>query len=259
VKAEVLPETTAEPGLGIPAWVPKPVAEVVREAYVAGDESARKIISRLACDERMRRVWHELGRRHRDGTFMHPAASAPAYTPISATPGYVTPASSVSVTADEWQDEAMASLLRAALDYAVNRGTTLTRQRAKQDRLHYLEMAQHLRADASRLWVDPERMLDRDRRRLLMSAAGAYARAAARIANQLESGARQWYSPVIRERDRGKPADQWLALNIATECRWRFGSPHYSVTAIIVSVILDREIDGRAVRQWCSYPADKRR
>jgi hypothetical protein len=91
-----------------------------------------------------------------------------------------------------------------------------------------------------------------------MSAAEAYARAAARIANQLESGARQWHSPVIRERDRGKPADQWLALNIAAECRWRFGSPHYSVTAIIVSVILDREVAPRSVRQWCAvHPAGK--
>jgi hypothetical protein len=268
MKADALPpdaDASLDAFLRIPPWVPKTVALAARQAYAVVNGKPRMIeyLVRLVSDERMRGVWHELGRRHRDGTFMHPAASAPAYAPISATayvtPGYVTPASSVSVTADEWQDEAMASLLRAALDYAVNRGTTLTRQRAKQDRLHYLKMAQQLRADASRLWVDPERMRDRDRRRLLMSAAGAYTRAAARIANQLESGARKWYSPVIRERDRGKPADQWLALNIATECRWRFGSPHYSVTAIIVSVILDREIDRRAVRQWCSYPADKRR
>jgi hypothetical protein len=133
MKDDALPpeaDASLDAFLRIPPWVPKTVALAARQAYAVVNGKPRMIeyLVRLVSDERMRGVWHELGRRHRDGTFMHPAASAPAYAPISATAyvtlGYVTPASSVSVTADEWQDEAMASLLRAALDYAVNRGAT---------------------------------------------------------------------------------------------------------------------------------------
>jgi hypothetical protein len=74
MKADVRPAITVEP-LSIPVWVPPSVAEVACEAYAAGDESARTVIARLACDPRMRSVWHELMRRHRDGTFMHPSIS----------------------------------------------------------------------------------------------------------------------------------------------------------------------------------------
>jgi hypothetical protein len=261
MKADASP-AEAEPSdaffLRIPPWVPKTVALAARDSFMDGSPRRVECLTRLVRDERMRAVWRELMRR-RDGTFMHPAASAPAYAPTSATPFYVTPAAEM-VTADEWQDEAMASLLQAALTYALNCGTTLTREQAEQDRLRYLDMARQLRVDASRLWVNPNRMNASDRRHLLMSAAGAYEGAAARIADQLESGVRrQWDSPVIRERNRGKHADQWLARNIATECRWRFGSPLYGVTAIIVSAISGRKIAPRTVREWCSRPADKRR
>jgi len=119
VKADVLPVTTDEPGLRIPAWVPKPVAEVAREAYAAGDESARKTISRLACDERMRRVWHELSRRHRDGTFIHP-------------PG-------LRSTADA--NERQAHFMRMVLQDAVRPGRTASRRQAEREHSRMLEMA----------------------------------------------------------------------------------------------------------------------
>jgi hypothetical protein len=124
-------------------------------------------------------------------------------------------------------------------------------------------MARQLRTDASRLqlWIDPQITSDDDRRRRLASAASAarvYELVAARIAKKLESsGPTSPYLPIIRKRSHRDSGDQWLALAITRECRWLFGSPLYGVTAIIMSVILDRKIAPRAVRQWCAHPAAK--
>jgi hypothetical protein len=151
-------------------------------------------------------------------------------------------------------------LLRASLVSAIQPGTTMTRQQAESDRRRYLAMAQQLRTDAShlQLWIGPpiRPNEDRDRHRLFASAARAYEQAAAHIVNKLESKSSSSF-PIIRKRRRGDAADQWLALNITGQCRWHFGSPLYGVTAIVMSVILDRDIDARTVRQWYAHPADK--
>jgi hypothetical protein len=153
----------------------------------------------------------------------------------------------------------MAELLRVSLLGATQPGTTLTRQQAEDDRRCYLAMAWQLRTEnASRLqmWLGPPlRRRDMDRYRVLASAARTYEEAAARIANKLQGKPLRF--PIIRKRDHGDSADQWLALCITSYCRGYFGSPLYGVTAIVMSVILDREIAPRAVRQWCAHPADK--
>jgi hypothetical protein len=243
----------------IPPWVPEPVAQAAHNiyAYWAVDNRRRMIacLVRLVSDERMRRVWSELARRHRDKTFMHPAATAPASQPPT-TDCEVWPPPSKP---DECQDEAMASLLRASLLCAIQPWTTMTRQQAENDRRRYVAMARQLRTDAShlQLWIGPpiRPREDRDRLRLLASAAGAYEHAAANIAYKLEGNSSSF--PIIRKRRRGGSADQWLALNITGQCRGLFGSPLYGVAAIVMSVILDREITPRTVRQWCAHPADK--
>jgi hypothetical protein len=258
MKATLPPEADAP--LLIPPWVPEPVAGAAREIHpVAGRRGVIACLVRLVRDERMQRVWYQLARRRRDGTFMHPAAMAPAW---SAQPEATEVVPNPSEP-DECQDVAMANLLRASLAYAIQSGTTLTRQQAEDDCRRYLAMARQLRTDASRLqlWIDPQITSDSDRRRLLASAASAarvYELVAARIANKLESSdPTSPYLPIIRKRSHRDAADQWLALAITGECRWLFGSPLYGVTAIIMSVILDREIAPRAVRQWCAHPADK--
>jgi hypothetical protein len=226
MKANVLPVTTAEP-LQVPSWVPEPVAEVAREAYAAGDESARKTISRLACDERMRHVWHELSRRHRDGTFIHP-------------PGLRSTANA---------NERQAHFMRMVLRDAVRPGRTASRRQAERDRSRMLEMARQLRSDAMMV-RDPEIV------RRLMAAAETYEQFAKNITSNMQSG-RSWPIPMVLDRARGDPAERWLVCAVASQCQLTFLSPLYGVTAIIVSVILGREITPRAVRQRCAYSADK--
>jgi hypothetical protein len=226
MKADVLPVAIAEP-LRIPSWVPEPVAEVAREAYAAGDESARKTISRLACDERMRHVWHELSRRHRDGTFIHP-------------PG-------LRSTADA--NERQAHFMRMVLRDAVRPGRTASRRQAERERSRMLDMARQLRSDAMMV-RDPEIV------RGLTAAAEIYEEFAKNITSHTQSG-RSWPIPMVLDRARGDPAERWLVCAVASQCQLTFLSPLYGVTAIIVSVILGREITPRAVRQRCAYSADK--
>jgi hypothetical protein len=237
MKADVLPVTTAEP-LSIPAWVPPPVAEVAREEYAAAsDESARTVIARLACDPRMRGVWRELSkRRRRDETFMHPAAA-----------WWID-----EVNAEERQGVAMAKLLTAALQFAARPEATSTRRKIERIRKHHLEMERQLRADALR--VD-----EPDERCRLMAAAETYEELAKSVEGPQHGGAHEagparrgkyyWPWPMIFDRDRGDPADRWLACAISYTCRALFCSPMYGITSIIMSVILGREITPRAVRQ----------
>lgn len=114
MKADVLP--SAAPKLRISSWVPRAVATRAHEGYAAASQPddyglgdvAIKHLLRLVRDRRMRTVWHELGRRHRDGTYMHPA----------------TPATSVAAE-DERQGAAMVELFDAALKYAMAPGIQL--------------------------------------------------------------------------------------------------------------------------------------
>jgi hypothetical protein len=263
MKADTFPPEDDAPygvPLRIPPWVPEPVAQAAHDAYTIlgqyGDrDRAFTCLTRLVSDERMRRVWHELARRQRGGTFMYPAAMAPVWQPISEEAKVWPPSSEP----DKCNDVAMAELLRVSLLGAIQPGTTLTRQQAEDDRRRYLAMARQLRTEnASQLqmWLGPPlKRRDIDRHRVLASAARTYEEAAARIANKLQGKSPKF--PIIRKRDHGDSADQYLALRITGYCRGYFGSPLYGVTAIVMSVILDREITPRAVRQWCAHPADK--
>jgi hypothetical protein len=172
MKADASPPEAALLELQIPDWVPEPVAQAAR--YAAVTPNTHKYLRRLICDERMKRVWHELARRRRDGTFMHAAARAPAWRPSGED-------SLEPCAPDEQQGAAMANLLKESLVCVIDRGTTVTRQQAEQDHRRFLKLAQQLRADASLQWMDADRRwsrwIDRDSR-LLVSAAGAYTRAA---------------------------------------------------------------------------------
>jgi hypothetical protein len=251
VKSDVLPTIHAEP-LSVPSWAPQSVAEVAREAYATGDEHTRDLITRLACDQRMRRVWRELSkRRRRDGKFMHPLGWW-----IDAT------------NAEERQGVAMAKLLTAALQFVARPGATSTRRKAEQRHSHYLEMARQLRADADALRVPKS-----DKRwRRLTDAAKTYEEGAKNVEGNLQI--RGYYLPwsmvldhdrggyclpwpMILDRDRGDPTDRWLACAISYTCQALFRLPMYGLTAIIMTVALGREVTARAVRQWCAHPADK--
>jgi hypothetical protein len=212
MKANVLPVTTAEP-LQVPSWVPEPVAQVAREAYTVGDDSARKVIARLTCDPRMRGVWRELLRRRRDGTFMYPSISFTLHLP---------------------------SFMRLILQDALRPGRTLSRQQAKQERSRLLDMAERLRSEMT---TEPEDVLR------LTAAAETYEQLASNIEHHLQT--REGPVPEVLDLDRvhGDPTERWLAFAISWQCRIMFASPLYGITAIIVSVALGREITPRAVRQ----------
>jgi hypothetical protein len=55
---------------------------------------------------------------------------------------------------------------------------------------------------------------------------------------------------VMVERDRGERNIQGTAMTIAGACKWLFGSPFYSVSATLTSVVLDRPVTARKVREW---------
>src|SRR5262249_47664664 len=222
MRSEIFPPEDEAPygaPIRIPPWVPEPVAQAARDTYAILEQYGNRdraftCLTRLVRDERMRRVWHELARRHRDGTFMYPAATAPVWQPISEE-AEVWPSEP-----DKYKDVAMAELLRASLLGATQPGTTLTRQQAEDDRRRYLAMARQLRTEnASRLqmWLGPPlRRRDMDRYRVLASAARTYEEVAARIANKLQGKPLRF--PIIRKRDHGDSADQWLALCITSYC-----------------------------------------
>jgi hypothetical protein len=245
MKADVT--KSGAPKLRIPAWVPKPVAHIARQkARVRNHrrnrtvgEDVTQFLTPLVQDQRMRRVWHELLRRRRDGTFMHPAAA----WWIDAT------------NAEERQGVAMAKLLTAALQFAARPGATSTRRKAERMRNHNLEMARHLRADADALRVDKSD----ERWYRLIAVAETYEGIAKNVEWHLRSQGQGYYYPwpMVLDRDRRDPADRWLACAISYTCRSLFCSPLYGITAIIMTVILGREIARGTVRQWCADKTKK--
>jgi hypothetical protein len=250
MKADVLPAVTVEP-LRIPSWVPQSVAHVVRQK--ASEEAVTPLLISLVQDQRMRGVWYELGRRHRDGTFMHPAA---AWWYFDAT-----------TNAEERQGVTLTKLLNAVLRYVAQPGVTSTRRKVEQRRSHNLKMAKQLRIDANALRVDKSDARWRyvlrpdesgKRRCRLIAAAETYEECAKNDEEDLQiEGCYFWHGPLILDRDRGDPADRWLACAISSTCRTLFSSPMYGITATIMSVALGRTITPRAVRQWCAHSADK--
>jgi Arm domain-containing DNA-binding protein len=283
----VVSSPTALPVLDIPPWVPRAVARFVRAKYAenvhlvfspverkagfdadvdeladeARDQLADKIRNQpvlrntfvsitelfqpLVCDPRMRGVWEELCRRHADGTFLHPARGAwwerrmPFLLPTGAPS---------AADASERQDEAMVELFDAARACQQRHRATTTRRQAEQQRDAYLAKARELQLDATTMLTDPAPQRHKRHHRLLETVQ-AY-----------EDYAHETYTAAIRtslDRKHDSRA-RWVALTISNKFRVLFGSPMYSLTAAITSVVLGRNVSPRTTRQWC-HPADKAR
>jgi hypothetical protein len=269
--------------LPFPAWVPAPVALLARQRLATANECItaefgectafewmshpllRKrridaanfgkkvralqettVLTFLVLHPRMRRVWHELSRRRRDGTFLHPAQSTinsrPAAWPV------------VGVNVDEPQGAAMAQLLEAVLRYIRPSPSpaTMTRREAEQLRDRDLETALNLRTDALNTYYelpgycDEGKPFDGSPWRCLSDAARFY-----------EEKAAKNYAANLRaasDRNRGDATARGFARAVSAECRRLFSSPMYGLVAIIASVALGREIEPRTVRQWCARP-----
>jgi hypothetical protein len=229
MKADVV---SGVPELGIPSWVPEPIAQHVRAMHVAWvhsiyyealkedrylndaivqDELADAYYLPLACDPRMKGVWRELSRQ-RNGAFLHPALIGD-------------------------QDAALIDLFNTALTCRVQREVTTTRRHAEQERDRFLAKATELQHDAARM--------DWEHFATLSAAAQVY-----------EDHAREIHATRVAmalERQHDGRA-RWIALTMAKKFRTLFGSSTsmYGLTAIITSVILDRDIDPSKVRYWCA-------
>jgi hypothetical protein len=244
--------------LQVPSWVPPIVAELARRTWLSNKskverkgpvppyiEHADKLLNRLVCDKRMRRVWRELSRRRRDGEFMYPAKG-----------------SEPEKDKDTRQNEAMVllfcqSAVRALLS---QREEVVTCQKAEQRHKELLDKAKQLRVDANGLF------LQSIYRSPLSSSTLSYCDLVQRLrdldhaAQILESYAAEnlvFEMKTALKRDRGDGDIRWTALGLAETCRILFDSPLYGVTATIMSVALGRDINTRTVRQWCAHPADK--
>jgi hypothetical protein len=186
----------------------------------------------LLCAPEMKRVWDELSRHRKDGTFLHPAVS-----------------SIEAMSAEERQGKAMAELFETAVKCRIMPGIAMTRQRADQRRNDLLEKAHALRAEVTKgtlldaITFGGERnIMTEHRQRRLMNAADELEGIAADTFTADMSGA--------VERDRHAAA-RWFARIIGKKCRILFGSPLYRTTATITSVALGCEINWRSVCDWC--------
>jgi hypothetical protein len=229
--------------LRIPVWVPNSVAEVAQREFQVPQCKTKtpdgkkfceirldaKFLFRLTCDPRMRGVWRELSRQHRNGAFLHPATLG--------------------------QDAAMAELFSTAVRCMNSPQTTMSRRQAKQRYQEFIGKANEWLAEA---WVLLAEAVGRD------GYSAKHGERLARIAgaaDALREFAAENLAIEMRtalDRDRGEGQARWFALAIAEKCHALFGASLYGVSATITSVALNRSITPRTVRQWCArHPADK--
>lgn len=227
--------------LRIPSWVPPAIADCARTEWEAVHNSSLngqllaelhpptpQSLERLVCDLRMRSVWRELSRRHRNGAFLHPA---------------------------EQQDVAMVELFLAAWLCVLRPQITRTRRPAEQRHREVTKRADELRVEG---FVLLSRAVKRD---------GADAKNIERYdrivaaADALKEYADETLTIELRtarDRGHGEGKARWFALAVTKKCRALFGAPLYGVSATITSVALNRSVKPRTVRQWYArHPADK--
>jgi hypothetical protein len=171
----------------------------------------------LACDRRMKGVWRELSRHNSNGGFLRPAIGID-------------------------QDAAMLELFDTALACRKLPGATTTRRQAELGRDRWLAKAVELRDDAGIILALSPLDACLERCRKLADAAQAY-----------EDYAREVYAASFGEMALERKHDgraRWVALTIGNKFRALFGSPMYSSTATITSVILGREIESGTVCKW---------
>jgi hypothetical protein len=218
--------------------------DIVRDDLEGIAECYRSLVS----DPRMRTVWHELSRQRKGGGFLYPALPQTA------------------ADANKRQAMAMVELIELARKCCYV-AAPLTR--AKAERLHrtYLAQAEALQATGIAILIQrPSAESD------LLSEPVTIAALRAKYHPNFEPAAKLFAAvetlkdyahalhrgqPSLPVRDRNARA-RLVALMMSHKFQALFGQPMYSQTATIVSVVLDRQIDPRTVRFWCtSYPAVK--
>lgn len=229
----------------IPAWVPPCFVELAkRHCACTSDSDFFATIIRLTVDPRMHRVWSQLLRKRRkDGRFLYPARSD----------------NNCCGTAEERQQQTITKciLWRATLMAACQPRAVLERDMAAIAR-DYLDIASRLRKISRKVyfhnWGEAteenisdallgftrDKVNDQDRARRLDAAATALEELAA------EAGA----NSIVIERDRGALDVLPVAIANVKTCRHLFGQPLYGVAAALTSVMLNRSVTSRQVREW---------
>jgi hypothetical protein len=264
MKADVFPVL---PGLGIPSWVPEPIAQCARTKHAAAvdwvyegalkesgyfddyfdmpfDDVPREWIDELIRDDVARaNVADQIGDELADITAQYlPLACDPRMKQVwrelsrQSNGAFLNPARVAS------QDAAMLEVFKVALACQQERGSTMTRGELEQRRDRYLAKAAELRDDAFTMLGGNDGM-----KRLLKLCD---------VARVYEDRANEINAASIKTSLKRKHDGQgrWVAVAISdTFCRL-FGSPMYGLTATITSVILGRDIDSSTVRYWCDKP-----
>ena len=265
MKADAATKTGA-PELRIPSWVPEMVAYFARGVAQRNPPAVHpELLRAVITDERMRWVWRELGKRHRDGNgYLHPVRAPKGREQDP-----------------NWQGAGMVMLFSAVIGICSEqafglRGVT-TRKKAEADRDMYRQKAAELRAlaesinsgltDAS---SHPHYILaglspNSYRKYLAGPLHIAHRRRATTAARRLEDAAKVYDDlaqaedkaiPAQMHRDRGNAAKRTVALRLVTVCREGFGASLFGVVANILSVLFGSEIAVSTVRHWCSHPRE---
>jgi hypothetical protein len=209
--------------LSIPSWVPAPVAQHVNDRLAAETDHTYESLREGSYPDPAF-VQEELAERAADyRPLVCDVRMKCVWRELSRHP---------ALSGD--QDAALVDLFNTALTCRVRCVVTRTRSELEQERDRSLAKATELKQDAARMnW---------EHFKTLLAAAQAY-----------EDSAREIYTSNIAmagERQRDGRA-RWVALTIAEKFCARFGLPMYKLTAIITSVVLDRDINPSAVRYWC--------
>jgi hypothetical protein len=185
-------------------------------------------------------VWDELTRSAADGGFLHSERGASAADAI------------------ERQSAAMVEVFNTAFACRKQRWITMTQGEIEQQCRRYSARAEQLRDDAETMVAEP--LLCRGMASLTPEQRNKCFQELNRAADIYDAYALGLFIMAQRfllKREHDIPGRQ-VALTVSDMFRRLFGSPMYSTTAKLVSVILDRKINPRRVQQWCtSDPAVK--
>ena len=238
--------------LEIPNWVPPAVAAMAREMHgslnvlLPGLKDHADVIERLACDDRMRRVWRELQKKHRPvdrrGKLFSPGLPCSRAQPSVASKRQNVPAvrkATRNLTQEgKLQNEACAILFNevAKLRSWPAGGTgprTITTKEATREIAALRAVARHIRADAETLrqlrfgYLSPS---------LEDVAAQCLALAALRQAYNDHD-----VLIVSRNRSRvGSPWERGFVITVAHILEHFFGQKMQSLVAVLANVAFDR-------------------
>jgi hypothetical protein len=200
-----------------------------------GSDDDLELVKRLATDEHLKFVWHELKKKTRtpDHTYLHPGnPSAHALNWIGRPP-----------TASSRQAAAMAELFRAMVLYAMEDLPRVMKEpQPHQDAKTWIKLAGQLRARAATL---TGRRASSNKKRILDGAA-ACEELASKPCRCPKCGMEH---PVWDDEPDTRHARE-VTIWAASECRELFGITGYNTVASIVSVILGRKMKKSSVREW---------